>query len=62
MKLCFFINQIYFRFQLLTSRDANFTQLLPQVSFQSQRAMLSSEDFERIEAVRIAFEKRIELG
>jgi hypothetical protein len=38
------------------------TELLPQASFQLQPRILSSEDFQRIEAVRIAFEKRIELG
>lgn len=42
--------------QLPTSRNINFTQCWPQ------QGTLSSEDLERIEAVRIAFEKRIELG
>ncbi|CAF0858954.1 unnamed protein product [Rotaria sordida] len=51
----------------LTSNTTNmistgFTEFLPQSSFQSNQKMLSLEDIQCIEAVQIAFEKRIELA
>ncbi len=42
--------------------STNFTAVLSQTSSQSQRPALSSEDLQRTEIVRIAFEKHIELG
>ncbi|CAF4516356.1 unnamed protein product [Rotaria sp. Silwood1] len=52
---------------LLTINNTNmvstdFTKFLPQSSFESNQAMISSHDIQRIEVVQTAFEKRIELA
>jgi len=53
---------------LSTSEETNllclqdFTELLPQESFQAYPTLLSSEDLQRVQNIQTSYEQRIELG
>lgn len=57
------INHVSYNLFYHYSNSYSLTQLFTNsIQHVSQPAVLTAKDFERIDAVRIAFDKRIELG